>query len=178
MTRVKIWIAGAVCFPIAIAMAQPAQPEYAEAPIFRANEASLDLFGSVSLGRDSIEDISGDKVCDDGRLGAGIGLNYFFTRYLGLGGDAYTESTKGTFVDNASGNLIIRIPIETIRLAPYVYGGGGRQFDSNDRWFGQAGAGIEVRFTPNFGLFTDARYVFPDEAGNFGVGRLGLRFAF
>jgi hypothetical protein len=65
-------------------------------------------------------------VVNDGRLGAGVGLNHFFTRYFGIGGDAYTENTGHRFVDNASGKFIGRFPIESIHLAPYVYGGGRR----------------------------------------------------
>ncbi len=45
-------------------------------------------------------------------------------------------------------------------------------------WFGQAGAGLEYRFTRHLGLFVDARAVLPEKTTGFGVGRLGLRFAF
>ena len=43
---------------------------------------------------------------------------------------------------------------------------------------GQAGGGLDFRFSKKLGLFVDARYVFTDETQNFGVGRLGLRFGF
>ena len=48
----------------------------------------------------------------------------FFLRYLGVSVDAYSEDTDGPFIDNTSANVIFRIPIELIHLAPYVYGGG------------------------------------------------------
>lgn len=147
-------------------------------PWFRAHETSLDLFGTVSIGQETINHISRRRVEDNGRLGLGLGGNYFFTRYLGLGGDAYTENTQHSFVDNTSGNLIVRFPFDAIRVAPYVYGGAGYQFDPRGLWFGQAGGGVEFRFTRRVAAFADARYVFTDGTKNFGVGRVGLRLPF
>jgi len=146
--------------------------------LFRANEPTLDLFGSLSINQETINHISGERVEDDGRLGLGLGGNYFFTRNIGLGADAYTENTQHSFVDNTSGNLIIRFPFDSVHLAPYVFGGGGYQFDPSGVWFGQAGGGLEVRFIRQVGMFVDARYVFTDGTKNFGVGRLGVRLGF
>ena len=171
----RLLAAALFCLPVAAATAEDYS---ADNPLFRANEASLDLFGSVSVGQETLNHISEERVRDDGRLGLGLGGNYFFTRHLGLGGDAYTENTQHSFVDNASGNLIFRIPLDAIHLAPYIYGGGGRQFDPTELWFAQAGAGLEVRITRNLGIFADGRYVFTDGTGNIGVGRLGLRCSF
>lgn len=176
MKKLNLLIAGAVCLPMAMAMAQSEYNSTA-GELFRAKEFSLDAFGTVSVGQQTINHISGNRVTDDGRLGAGIGLNYFLTRNIGVGGDAYTENTAHSFVDNASGNLIFRIPIDKLHLAPYVFGGGGYQFDYNEIWFAQAGGGLELRVSPNVGLFVDARYVFTDKVDNFGVARAGLRFA-
>ena len=171
----RLLAAALFCLPVAAATAE----DYSEDnPLFRANEVSLDLFGSLSVGQETLNDITDERVRDDGRLGMGLGANYFFTRHLGLGGDAYTENAGHSFVDNASGNLIFRIPLDSIHLAPYAYGGGGRQFDPTGLWFAQAGAGLEVRFTRNIGLFADGRYVFTDGTGNIGVGRLGFRYSF
>lgn len=47
-----------------------------------------------------------------------------------------------------------------------------------EAWFVQVGAGMEYRFTRNVGVFVDARWVLPDETKNYGVARLGMRFAF
>ena len=81
-------------------------------------------------------------------------------------------------MDNTSANLIIRFPFDAVRLAPYAFGGAGYQFDPSGLWFGQAGGGLDFRFSKKLGLFVDARYVFTDGTQNFGVGRLGLRFGF
>lgn len=145
---------------------------------YRANELSVDAFGTGSLGAYTINHVSNARVRHNIRFGAGAGINCFITRNLGIGGDVYSENTTGAFIDSASGNLILRIPLGESGLAPYVFGGGGYQFDLTKAAFGQAGAGLEFRFTPNVGLFVDARGVVPDKAKYYGVGRVGIRFAF
>jgi len=146
--------------------------------LYRANELSLDGFGTASIGKYTLNHISNARVRHNTRLGAGAGINYFITRNIGIGGEAYSENTTGVFVDSASANLTLRIPLGQSGFAPYVFGGGGRHFDNLKEWFGQAGAGMEYRFTPHVGIFIDARGVLPDEAKYYGVARLGMRVAF
>ncbi len=145
---------------------------------FAAKESSLDLFGSASAGQQTVDHLSGLRINRDLRLGAGAGLNYFFTRNFGLGADAYSENISHSFVDSTSMNLIGRLPLGNSGFAPYAYGGFGRQFDPAGVWFGQAGAGIEFRFTNKLGTFIDARYVFTDGTSNYGLGRIGIRCTF
>jgi len=156
---------------------------YDQGDLYRANELSLDAFGTASLGKYSIEHSttelsSTSRVRHNTRLGAGLGLSYFITRNIGIGADAYSENTTGVFVDSVSANLILRLPLGQSGFAPYAFGGGGRQFDMAKVWFCQIGAGMEYRFTPQVGVFLDARWVLPDETKYYGVARLGLRFAF
>ena len=146
--------------------------------VFRADELSLDVYGSLSLGEEVIENISRDRVQDNGRLGLGAGLNYFFSRNFGLSVEAYTENAGHSFVDDAAGSLVFRIPIDKIRLAPYVFGGGGYQFDPIEQSFAHVGAGLEYRFVNNMGVFLDGRYVFTEDSKDFGLARLGFRFSF
>ena len=147
--------------------------------LFSANELQLDLFGTYSAPQNTIEHLSGDRLEHTGRAGAGIGVNYFFLRWLGVGADAYTENTAGSWVDNVSGNLILRLPLDSVHLAPYVYGGGGRQFDPRQTYFGQVGLGVEVRIIKHVGLFVDGRYVMTvDSSPNFAVARGGIRISF
>ena len=145
---------------------------------YRGGELSVDAFGTMSAGRYTIDHLSSARVRHNARLGAGVGLNYFFTRNIGIGGDAYSEDNKGAFIDSASANLIVRFPLGQGGLAPYIYGGGGHQWDMGRVWFAQVGAGLEYRFTPHVGAFVDARWVLPDQAKYYGVARMGLRFAF
>jgi len=146
--------------------------------LYRANELSLDAFGSGSLGKYSINHLTRQRVRHDTQLGAGLGINYFFTRYIGIGADAYSENTTGSVVDSASANLILRLPLGKSGFAPYVFGGGGFHFDAVRTQFAQAGAGMEYRFCPQMGVFIDARGVLPDQTPDYGVARLGLRFVF
>jgi hypothetical protein len=146
--------------------------------LYRASELSVDAFGTASIGKYTLDHPSDARVRHNARLGAGAGINYFFTRNIGIGAEAYSENTTGTFVDSASANLTLRLPLGQSGFAPYVFGGGGRHFDALKEWFAQAGAGVEYRFTPHVGVFVDARGVLPDEARYYGVARLGMRFAF
>jgi len=153
-------------------------PAHADDDKYRARETTLDLFGSGSVGQETINHITDERVRDDLRIGAGAGLNYFVTRNLGFGGEAYSENTGHSFLDNASASLIGRFPLGQSGFAPYLYGGGGRQFDPTLLNFLHAGGGLEYRFTQKLGIFLDGRYVFTDETENHGLGRVGLRFAF
>ena len=151
---------------------------YDQSDLYRSSELSLDGFGSASLGKYTIDHPSEMRVRQNTRLGAGAGINYFFTRNIGIGAEAYSENTTGVFIDSASANLTLRLPLGQSGFAPYVFGGGGRHFEAVKTWFAQAGAGMEYRFTPHVGVFIDARGVLPDEAKYYGVARLGFRFAF
>jgi hypothetical protein len=145
---------------------------------YRSGELSVDAFGTGSLGEYTLDHLSNARVRHNIQLGVGAGANYFITRNIGIGADAYSENTTGAFVDSASASLILRLPLGQSGFAPYAFGGGGHQFDMGQMWFGQAGAGMEYRFTPHVGVFLDARGVVPNETKYYGVARLGLRFAF
>jgi opacity protein-like surface antigen len=145
--------------------------------LYRGNELSFDAFGTDALGRYTLNHLSGNRISHDSRLGLGVGANYFFIRYLGVGVEAFSENTAHTFVDDASANLIARIPIGATGLAPYGFVGGGHQWDPIDSNFGQAGLGLEFRFTRNIGLFVDGRGVWSERARNYGLFRTGVRFA-
>lgn len=152
--------------------------DYDENPYYHAMEFSVDGFASGSLSEQGIRNLSGSRIRHDGKFGVGAGANWFFCRYLGVGGDLWSENTDRQFIDNASGNLIARYPIAHTGVAPYIFGGAGHQFDEVSQTFGQAGAGVEFRFAHHIGIFVDARYIFPDESDNFALGRAGFRFTF
>jgi hypothetical protein len=151
---------------------------YDQGDYYRASELSVDAFGTASLGEWTLKHLSGDRIRHNTKFGVGAGVNYFITRNIGIGGDAYSENTTGAFIDSASASLILRLPLGQSGFAPYAFGGGGRQFDMAEAWFAQAGAGMEYRFTPNVGVFIDARGVVPKETKYYGVARFGVRLAF
>src|SRR5215210_3694712 len=102
-----------------------------EPECFRAHELQLDLFGQYSIGNGP--DHAG--TFRDHGWGGGLGINYFFTRNLGLGVDAAwlsakeapysASSTDRTEIHNFSASLICRFPIDRICVAPYLFAGGG-----------------------------------------------------
>jgi len=146
--------------------------------LYRTGEFSADGFGTASIGKYTLDHLSGARIYNHTRLGAGLGANYFFTRYVGLGAEAYSENGPGAWVDSASANLILRYPLGDSGFAPYALGGGGYRFDDVSAAFGQGGVGMEYRFTPHWGVFLDARAVVPAETRLYGLARLGVRFAF
>jgi hypothetical protein len=164
-------------------------------PCFKDQEFQLDVFGSF-MNFPYGSDRHGDR--DGG--GGGVGANYFFMRYIGIGVDGDFDTNRGG-VANYTGKLIFRFPIETGRfcIAPYIFGGGGgesffddnydgwhRWNDRNDRshrtvgaWM--AGGGVEWRLTPRFGIFAEGRFTWTGEDGRDlynDEARLGLRVAF
>lgn len=149
-----------------------------QAQLYRSHELSLDLFGSASLEQETLDNLTGEGIENDTELGVGLGLSYFFTRNLGVGAEAYAENTTGSFVDSTSASLILRLPLGQSGFAPYAFGGGGYRFDLGELWFAQFGAGIEYRFIRQLGVFLDARWVLPEVIDDYGVARLGLRYAF
>jgi len=130
---------------------------------YAANEFSVDLFGGYSKNFQNIDDLF-DHTWRHGDWGGGFGANYFFLRYVGIGADTFMYD-DGKFWKNVSGNIYLRIPINCTGLAPYVYGGGGREFAPNITWSYGVGVGLEYRFDRHVGIFIDDRYYWADKGG-------------
>jgi hypothetical protein len=161
-------------------------------PCFADKEWQVDLFGQYSVG-------NGPKHAGpfaDHGWGGGIGLNYFFSRNIGIGVDAswlyakengalrsIDEHGTHTTIHNFSGSLIFRLPNDSTCLAPYAYIGGGAAVDGEQWATAHAGLGVEYRYAPNRGVFVDTRWTYLGD--RFGNGdqnnssaRLGFRFTF
>jgi opacity protein-like surface antigen len=142
---------------------------------YLGNEFTLDLFGTYAT-----RDRFGTGGKDN--WGGGLGINYFITRYFGIGSDSYLEEWKAPY--RVNGSLIARYPIDPIGLAPYAFGGGGREFKFVPQWTAHAGGGLEFRLNPHFGLFADGRRVFADKSWaeprrrDYTLIRAGLRLGF
>jgi hypothetical protein len=151
---------------------------YSTGDRYTANELSLDFFASYLAGERRAEDLFKTNI-RHGFWGGGVGANYFFTRNIGIGADMnIPDDGGGNFINNVNGSLIARFPIAQSGLAPYVFGGGGRQTDPAWEWTGHAGVGVEYRFNPVTGLFTDARYTWVKHTSDEILFRAGLRFVF
>jgi len=145
-------------------------------PYYQSQELSVDLFGAGTTGHSRYDSYYGNYQWHHARAGGGAGINYFFSNYFGVGADFLTENLD-PFAYSASGNLIGRLPIGNTGLAPYVFAGGGYQFHDDRAGFGQAGLGLEYRFSRHLGVFVDGRGVFP-EHHDYGLLRGGLRITF
>lgn len=172
-------------------------------PCFRDHELQLDIFGSYMNFPHSDDQYAHHRDPGHDGGGGGVGLNYFFLRYVGIGADGDFNSNRGGVADY-TGKLIFRMPIEMGRccIAPYIFGGGGGQtnfrddnaynddFDGSrngrrrrDRTEGayMGGVGLEFRLSPHIGVFTEGRYTWttgPNNNCDNAQGRLGLRVAF
>ena len=103
-----------------------------------------------------------------------MGVNYFCTRYFGVGLDAawlaaneehrfarHDADDNRTAIHNFSGSVILRLPIDHTCLAPYVYAGGGFHVDGEQWASVHGGVGLEYRIKPNrLGIFVDARWTY------------------
>jgi hypothetical protein len=142
------------------------------------NELSLDFYANYMANQRAIEHLFHTDI-RHGLWGGGVGVNYFFVKYLGIGGDINMPCANlGNFVNDINGSLIARIPIACSGFAPYLFGGGGRQTNPEWQWTGHAGVGAEFRLNPGVGIFTDARYVWADKTTDTILFRAGFRFAF
>ena len=141
--------------------------------LFNANEWQVDAYVAGAAGRFNNKQYTG--------VGGGLGVSYFFTRYFGIGIDDTLGSLNGngSTYDNFSGNLIGRLPIESWHLAPYAFVGGGATWGNHaTAGDGDAGLGLEYRFTKNIGIFVDSRYLYGSRSLNESLSRAGVRFAF
>lgn len=169
---------------ISTAIAGAADKKVIVAPqqeLFRAGEVQLDAFVAGAAGKFGGPGVPGSGNRTVTGMGGGLGLSYFFTRCFAIGLDDTLGGLNGsgnTF-NNLQGNLIARIPIESLHLAPYAIAGGGATWgNSNTQGNGNVGGGLEYRINRGFGLFADSRYLYGNRGLNESLTRAGLRFVF
>jgi hypothetical protein len=152
------------------------EPQPEPVDLYHDSEVSFDGFGIGALHEYDFD--NGARARRDLRWGGGGGVNLFFARYVGVGGDFYSTSVHHSFVDTTTGNLILRFPIATTGIAPYIFGGAGYQFQGIDQIVAGGGVGLEIRLAPHFSIFADARYLAAAKTDDYGVGRAGIRISF
>ena len=146
-------------------------------PRYTAYELSMDLFGSYIAAEDNLSDLFETDITH-GIWGGGVGLNYFFTRNIGIGADANASDNGGKFIDTVSASLLVRFPIGESGWAPYLMGGGARGIDPEYEWLAHGGIGFEYRWNPQTGIFIDGRYAWAEETTDRLVLRAGFRLIF
>ncbi len=137
---------------------------------FPSNQLVLDAFGTYAT-----REREGSSA---NPLGGGLGLNYFITRYVGIGADTYIEEWKWPYRVNGSAILRLPLPQQFSNLAVYGFGGGGRQFKDVPQFTWHGGGGLEYKLSRNWGIFADGREVFPDKTPNYTLVRAGVSFGF
>lgn len=111
--------------------------------------------------------------------GGGLGLNYFFDRYFGIGVEGAALWGGRVPFGTVVGTVTARYPLESAwHIAPYATAGFGGQFADGSRCIGLVGGGVEKRFTPSTGMFVDCRYVFDGVHEHAAEIRVGMRVAF
>jgi hypothetical protein len=143
---------------------------------FPNNQLSLDVFGTYHQAFETFGS-QFDKSWKHGVWGGGLGVNYFFNRYLGVGVDSYGDD-KGPVFNNVAGSVFLRMPIGETGLAPYIFGGIGEDFHPVGNFTEHAGIGVEFKINSHWGIFTDARYTYANKDGNSSLARAGLRYSF
>jgi hypothetical protein len=175
---------------------------------FKDSELQIDIYGignfHKSSGGDYIDNLSESLGGPDFGLrsqlsgrpawGFGLGINKFFSRYVGLGIEQSTfgrdvgsrrvlDADFGYWRWQTSGALIFRYPLEHLNLCPFLLVGGGGQYSREPRislsrytgentvyklagqGFGQVGGGLEYRFWKTTSVFSDLRYLFSGVQG-------------
>jgi hypothetical protein len=135
-----------------------------DSSFYKSGEFSIDLFGAVRT-----------RNFDNERTAAGVGINYFFHEQFGIGLEGFCGDLNGIFVDDSRVHLIYRFPIR--RTAPYVFAGGGRNFELDENAV-SLGVGVEHRFNPRWGIFSDVRIDKIIDHHAAALGRAGIRFSF
>ena len=175
------------------------QPKDTIAPVtcFADQELQLDVFYAYQDGNGHTH---AGPIRDNGH-GGGIGINYFFSRYIGVGVEGYWVAAKENAASqgarddrgddsdrlafhNINGSLIFRLPIDEMCIAPYAFIGGGAVLDGDSWAVGFAGVGLEYRIIPNkLGVFVDGRWNYygdrygHEDQNNF-TARAGVRWVF
>jgi hypothetical protein len=143
----------------------PVAPE----PCFKDTELQLDVFANY---------VWGDGSHGDG-FGGGLGVNYFFTRNIGIGVSGSLRDGDFSGIWNVDVDLIARFPIEgSVCIAPYILAGGGIETNGTTVGTWNVGGGLEWRATPSFGIYGEGRYTWAAADEDSAQARLGLRFVF
>ena len=140
--------------------------------LFRAGELQVDVFAAGAAGNYNGGSVNG--------FGGGLGLSYFVTKYFGLGIDDTLSSLNGngSTYNSTQADLIGRLPLENLHLAPYALVGGGATWGTKSQGDGNVGVGLDYRINHTVGLFVDSRFLYGNNGLSESLTRAGLRFAF
>jgi hypothetical protein len=100
-------------------------------------------------------------------MGGGFSATYWYGCYHGVQFGVMTDDTLGGLNGNGftynclQGNLVARVPIQSLHFAPYgIVGGGSTWGGGQSQGNGNVGCGVEYRNCHHFGIFVDTRYMY------------------
>lgn len=160
-------------------------PGYAPPPMAPAPVMQEQLFGpGWHLGAHGLF-LTPDSDRKDDTFGGGVNVDYFFTSVVGTQLSAsWADPGTDEIWHNYTLDLVLRAPIESAYIAPYVLGGGGVILEDSSDFLGRVGVGLEFRPMANLGIFTDWIYSFPGGGGgendseDYQMIRAGIKFGF
>lgn len=150
-----------------------------------ASPPAAQLFGpGFHLGAHALF-LTPDADRADDTWGGGINADYFISPYVGFQGSAsWADPGTDEVWHNYLVDLVLRAPIESAHIAPYVFVGGGVILEDDADILGRAGVGLEFRPSAAFGIFADWGYNFSgggggnDDVEDYQMVRLGVKFGF
>ena len=157
----------------AVSMKNPVGP-MPEPPACFGPGFDVGIFGGGFLPRHGSHDY-------DDSLGGGVLADYFFCKNFGIQlsyGAFATSGTQHLF----NGDLVLRAPLESLCIAPYLLVGGGFHVDGDSVGEYHVGAGLECKFRsdPRFGIFADGTYNWHSSSNrdrDFTLVRVGVKFS-
>jgi hypothetical protein len=143
---------------------------------FEAGEFTVDGFFGGAYGQDTVYDGIGDGY------GGGVGFNYFLTEMFGVTARYFAfdnDAPGGSVEHDISFSGVVRFPIESLCIAPYIMGGGGVITNGATKGTAHVGGGLDWRFAERLGLFADGRYTWLGSGKNdYASFNVGLRMKF
>jgi hypothetical protein len=130
----------------------------------------IGLYGSALIPNDSRDNY-------DTGGGGGILAEYFFCNYVGVQA-SYTINSTASGLHTYSGDLVLRLPIESLCIAPYAIVGGGGDTDGDSLGQWHVGGGLDVRFRGSpLGIFADGAYYWHDNSNrDYTMIRAGIKW--
>jgi hypothetical protein len=168
----------------AMATSALAGPVASKAPIAPVEPAPLLFDAGWHVGGHGLF-LTPDSDLADDTWGGGVNLDYFINPFIGFQASAsWADPGTSEIWHNYVLDFVVRYPIESAHIAPYLFAGGGAIVEDEADILGRVGVGIEYRPTPGFGIFTDWSYNFPgggggdDDVEDYQMIRAGIKFGF
>ena len=118
----------------------------------------------------------------DDEFGGGVGAGLFFTENLGVNVSYHAFNTDPSVEHYITADVVLRFPIHSACIAPYVFGGGGVVTNGGTDGLYRAGGGLDIRMDAMgcVGIFVDGSYnwVDGDEHDDAVIARVGFKIPF